>query len=477
MAELQDGVGSDNRAASQEARPNETSGTTSSHRGLYRRTWELELLISGAIVVALFKLPAVVDGLLDQLAPHASRDLFQIPFLLYYMAKLALTPMVLILISHILLRGLWVGMVGINALFPDGIKWHKLDLGPVQRPFYEANASPQRLEQTVDRICSALFSVLFIILSFVTAMAFWALLSMTTAVILKAVVPGVDFRDLVLKVFWTMGLVVFIPVILASLVDQLAKKWPSILQKAPRLRRLAAAVMRFFYWAFLGFLWYPPTALLASNLTRRKLRWWQGVLASLPFAIIAPLVVILPLLGPHLMSSVNSYVYAPARSQESGMSANHYDSLRTPDAPITVPRIQSDMVSEPYIRLYLPYDARRDNPRLAEICPDLDPFRIDGDLVAAIRRAPSTVEERTAALACFAKLWSVSLNEKAVTDPELMFADDPQSGGRGVVVYLPTEDLPKGRNLLQVSKITTEEERDGKLHNPEKYQFFIPFWI
>jgi hypothetical protein len=393
------------------------------------------------------------------------------------MAKLALTPMVLILILHILLRGLWVGMVGINALFPDGIRWHKLDIGPLQRPFYETKASPQRLEKTVDRICSALFSILFIILSFVAAMAFWALLCLTIAVILKAVVPGVEFHDFVYKVFWTIGFFIFVPAILVAFVDQLAKKWPSILEKAPWLRRLATAMMRFYYWAYLGFLWYPPSALLISNLTRSKLRWWQGVLASLPTAVIAPLVVALPLLGPRLISSINSYVYAPARSQESGMSANHYDSLRTPDAPISAPRIQSDIVSEPYVRLFLPYDARRDNPRLAEVCPDLDPFRSDGDLVAAIRRAPSTVEERTAALACFAKLWTVTLNGKTLSNPELLFADDPQNGGKGVVVYLPTESLPRGSNLLQVSKVTTKEERRKKLYNPERYQFFIPFWI
>jgi hypothetical protein len=477
MAELPEEAGTNDRAAQQGELAADAVDTTSYRRGLHRRTWELELLISGAIVVALFKLPAVVDGLFDRFTPHVSSDLFQIPFLLYYMAKLALTPMVLILILHILLRGLWVGMVGINALFPDGIKWHKLDLGPIQRPFYEANASPRRLEQTVDRICSALFSILFIILSFVAAMGFWALLSMTVSVILKAVLSGIDFRNLVLKVFWTIGFLVFVPAILAAFIDQLAKKWPSIPERAPRLRRLVTAMMRFYYWVYLGFLWYPPTALLISNLTRSKLRWWQGVLASLPIGIIAPLVVALPLLGPRLMSSVNSYIYAPARAQESGMSASTYDSLRAADDANSVPRIQSDIISEPYIRLYLPYDARHDNPRLAGVCPDLDPFRSDGDLVAAIRRAPSNVTEHQAALACFAKLWTVTLNGEAMTDLELLFADDPHSGGRGVVVYLSTEGLPKGRNLLQVSKATTEEERGERFHNPEKYQFYIPFWI
>jgi hypothetical protein len=478
MTELHEEAGSDDRTVNHGELTENAAGTAGYRHGLHRRTWELELLISGAIVVALFKLPTVVDGLFDQLTPHTSRDLFQVPFLLYYMAKLALTPMVLILILHILLRGLWVGMVGINALFPDGIKWHKLDLGPLQRPFYQAKASPRRLEQNVDRICSALFSVLFIILSFVAAMAFWGLFSMTVTVLLKAfVVSGTEIKDLTLKVFWTIGFLVFTPAIFVALIDQLAKKWPQILERAPRLQRLCTAVLRFFYWVYLGFLWYPPSALLTSNLTRSKLRWWQGVLASLPIGVIAPLVVVLPLLGPRLMSSVNSYIYAPARAQESGMSAAYYDSLRTSDAAITVPRIQSDIVSEPYVRLYLPYDARRDNLRLAEVCSDLDPFRGDGNLVAAMRRAPSTVKERTAALACFAKLWTVTLNGKTLNDLQLLFADDPQSGGRGVVVYLPTEDLPKGRNLLQVSKVTTEEERSEKLHNPEKFQYFIPFWI
>jgi hypothetical protein len=124
----------------------------------------------------------------------------------------------------------------------------------------------------------------------------------------------------------------------------------------------------------------------------------------------------------------------------------------------------------------LPYDAWRDNTRLAEVCPDVEPFRRDGDLVTAFREPGTEEEQRRAALACFAKLWQANLNGEPL-DLELMFTDDAGGRGRGVMAYIPIEGLAKGRNELVLSRHPSEKEKERSRFNPEKHVFHIPFWL
>ena len=42
---------------------------------------------------------------------------------------------------------------------------------------------------------------------------------------------------------------------------------------------------------------------------------------------------------------------------------------------------------------------------------------------------------------------------------------------------LPTDGLPCGRSMLLITKTVTGEELDDPDFNPERYRYFIPFWL
>ncbi len=444
--------------------------------GLHRRTWELELLISGAIVVALFQLPEAVDAVFDGLKSRVSRELFKVVWTVYFPAKLAITPALIVFSIHILLRGFWVGMVGLNAVFKDGIDWDKVTMPPILRAYHKPRTNPQDFEKKLDRAASLLFAVLFSLLSQTAALGFW----LTTGMILVVAIASSPFGSNHVLEIWNLvyfGIIFFVaaPGLLAILIDKCIERWPSLARRLPFLVSLCRLMLIVGSAVMLVRLWYPAALTMTSNLTKKKPETWRVIMVTVPATFVLMAVVFAGMIGGPLYRSFDSYIFTPPRPQESGVSSRYYESMRDPGEAVNVPTVQADVISDPYLRLYLPYDAWRDNDRLAELCPDAKPFRKDGDLLTAFRRRPTEASARIAVLGCFEKFWTVELNEKPV-ELDLAFSDEPGGRGVGVVAYVSTADLPSGKNRIVVTRFTSKEEEKRSRFNREEHVFHIPFW-
>ena len=42
--------------------------------------------------------------------------------------------------AHLLLRAHWIAAVGMHSIYPDGVRWDRLRIGPVQRAVEQARA-------------------------------------------------------------------------------------------------------------------------------------------------------------------------------------------------------------------------------------------------------------------------------------------------------------------------------------------------
>jgi hypothetical protein len=102
------------------------------------------------------------------------------------------------------------------------------------------------------------------------------------------------------------------------------------------------------------------------------------------------------------------------------------------------PTIDSDVISGPVIRLYLPYRPRRHNPLVADACPDLAAVVAKGD-------AP----DNAAGAACVGALYKVSLDGVDVASA-YQFTRDAASDFVGVLAYLPTSNLQPGPHELTI---------------------------
>jgi hypothetical protein len=112
---------------------------------------------------------------------------------------------------------------------------------------------------------------------------------------------------------------------------------------------------------------------------------------------------------------------------------------------------------------------------MASSCPGLTPLR---ELGLQFSRpgdddhlSDSAV---TAALRCFAKLHPVTLNGAPLESLELRFHVHPGNSLRGVITYIPTAGLPRGRNVLTVQRAPPAP---GARRRPPRGPHVIPFWL
>jgi hypothetical protein len=172
---------------------------------------------------------------------------------------------------------------------------------------------------------------------------------------------------------------------------------------------------------------------------------------------------------------LNSYDFYGS-SQAHGISNDFYETQRQTSANPRAPMIQSDIVRDPYVRLFIPYSPGRHNVALARACPGLTPLQTEGLQFGGDKPVADSLA--VPALRCMAKLHAVKL-DGATLDLDLDFYEHAGTGLRGVVANIPIDSLAKGRHVLTVMPAPPEEipTDSAKLANaPWKQPFVIPFW-
>jgi hypothetical protein len=94
-------------------------------------TWEMELLISGASVFALMQLPSWLNQafLSLQIWNHDQYlNTLLLPLFIY--VKVAVVSLAVTFLLHLCLRAYWVGLIGLDSVFPGGPKLDHMKYGP-----------------------------------------------------------------------------------------------------------------------------------------------------------------------------------------------------------------------------------------------------------------------------------------------------------------------------------------------------------
>jgi hypothetical protein len=131
-------------------------------RELQLKSWEPEILLSGIVLYGMFQLPEVLDNFLLYFAAeiyNGSNAMDNLVALL----KMGVYWMITGLILHLICRGLWVGLVGLSYSFPDGIQVEKLKFQPKYRARVERIPSFEELVLKLERVCSFIYSVSFLL--------------------------------------------------------------------------------------------------------------------------------------------------------------------------------------------------------------------------------------------------------------------------------------------------------------------------
>jgi hypothetical protein len=443
-----------------EATPVDTGEIHRAGSGAYERTWELELLISGAVTFALLQLPAEVDRWFFAAEPAVVGNTRYLLLGGYEYAKFILYALIPSFIVHLAARAYWVGLIGLDSVFPHGVRWEKLGRRPITRVVYrERQPSIEALIRNTDRFCSVIFSFAF-------SLAFLFLFSIAAMVVLWLAAFGVSTLlfdgENFGATFAVIALVLFGPVALASALD---KTIGHRLDASRGLGRVLYQVQRLNYTFLLGIAYFPTINVLASNIRKGFYPLFYGALA-----ILIGVFLVKDIMIPTGALTAAGYEFLPDRGGAFTLDPQHYAELRRPREGFErpVPFIQAQAIRDPYVRLFLPY-TRRHTVAMRRECPGLRPLAGSGPRMVGGAVRPTEAEMR-ALYACLERVQPVFLGGAPLT-PAYRLSVDPQSDLRGIVAFIPTAGLPPGENELVIPQV----KREGETAPPDT--FHIAFWV
>jgi hypothetical protein len=432
----------------------------SAEKSLFQLTRELELLISAGLVFALLQLPAWLDDWWMRTSVHVGGSAFGTVFTLYYVGKLVAYGLIVAIAAHFLLRGFWVAIMGLRSVFPGGIDRDKLDQGPVFRRFYsERLLTLDEIEVRVDRLSASIFAFVFLFLFIFMMMSVWALLAWVLAFIAMRLggTERVVFPIIIGVFVIYVGLQSF-----AASVDKRAKT-----HRVPAwAEKLSLRIMKSMHYISFNFLYAPVFFTFASNSSRRKM---SVILVTFLYAMIG--IFMLSVFYSRGILGFDSYAYYPAQARAHQLRPMNYDNLRDGNVPAEEPSIQSDVIEGPYLRLFIPYDAREDNKRMRALCPGVRPLREEGFFMTS--RRTKVPDARVAELAgCFERVYQIALDGRPLEKPGFVFYRHPQGRVAGRLALIPVSSLPAGRHLLTVRHTPLP----GVKKDEDADEFFLPFW-
>jgi hypothetical protein len=408
-----------------DAELNRAVSETSRFGDLHTKTYDIELLISGALVFGLSSAPGALDSFFDRWSARVDGLASPAMTYLYLYSQMIVYSMLVTFVAHLCLRGYWIALLGLESVWSDGWKWDRLTIGPFTREHLQRRVTSlsDAINKADDR-ASVIFAAgaLLVVISLhslvvaIGAMVAGLLVEVTTGM------PGA-------RAFFIAIAVAFVPMVVIPLLDKKIGRRFDPHSGAGRLFKRVVGV-----GVFLSPLrWMAPLQFMfQSRIGERRLSIALGTAA----AVLAT-VLVLGMMFRAGQLRVDGWRYFDAEPSAVSIDPRHYrDSGITRDG--RRPTIDSDMIRGPLLRLYLPYRPRRHNPMVAKACRGL-----------AAGPDAGAGPNNAAGAACVGGLYKVSLDGVALA-PTYTFTRDADSDYVGVLAYVPTSDLQPGPHELTI---------------------------
>ena len=416
-------------------------------------TWEIELLLSGATVFALMQLAGALPEWGGYLLPRLSALWQQVVGLglIYFQSGVLLLCVAFVL--HLMLRAYWVALVGMDSVYPGGLKPGRLRGGPIGRDWVLQRWMPMSEQiERADNNASIVFGLGIGLARVMVYVTFFGTFTLLVSLGLAAALGQPEDAGT-----WVTGLVmlVFGPYLLVMAVDRYLGHQLKPGGWAYRtIRAVHAANSRMGF----GRESSPLVVLYTTNVGEDRGNWIVGGLVGL--AAVASFLT-LDTFGDDL--GPGAYGEFPALSVEAASTIGHvhYASQHEPGESPRSPFLPDMQARGRYLPLVVPYLPVR-HRHLLRYCQAGGTDTEDPD---------SKPADSAALLGCLAGGFQVTLDgEPLAVSPELY--SDARRDLRGLLYMIPLDDQSRGRHELVIVLTPDVPPADGE--PPPTWR--IPYW-
>ena len=203
---------------------------------LQQESWQLELLISGLAIFGIWESKSLLDGFAQNMELNTSENLSAYLSIILYFLKISWSIFLINLITHVFVRGLWIGAIGLRYVSGD-IDYKVFNYSDRFEKYLERKVgSFDNYIEQLEKFCSVIFSFTFLLVFFFTSILSLILFFVTVAEISHSWLPGNEQFIMVpcLIFYLLMFLTVFVDFISFGILKRI---------KSPRFSK-------FYFWIY-----------------------------------------------------------------------------------------------------------------------------------------------------------------------------------------------------------------------------------
>ena len=434
---------------------------------LERESWQLELLVSAFTIFLLIGANSAYNEFLERLTYEYNMNTptLGIAAIFFLIIKNSIQALTISLIIHLMLRGFWIGTIGLRSVQPN-IDFDKLNYSDffTEKLKKRGVISLDKMVIQLDEICSVIFAFSFLIISVLIAFAMYlaglgliGVVLSQLAEITSGVVSGVFHfvSVLIAFVYMILGFIYMIDYLTLGFFKKI--RW---------FAKIYYPFYKFFNFITLSRLSKSIYYYLISKFSKNKIRL---VFASLGFVTL--------FFG---LYEFDQFQFYPEASDDLITSSNVYDDIRPAGEYVAQISIPSQFIDKPFFPLFLRYDPT-DNDMIRSNCPDFEPIKDEGlNSKLGIKSESGgfhitnkdySLEDFEKLLLCHSSVYQVAVNDSVYTDLTYRFYEHPQKDQKGLLTVIPTDAFVNGENILKVNKIRADSAGATTIN-----YVTVPFW-
>jgi hypothetical protein len=303
---------------------------------LQQESWELELLISGFAIFGLF----MVYKPLSLSIKVANNEGHTFQLIISIIAIIASSILIFNLLLHIILRGIWIGALGLRYVSGD-IDYEELNYSEKFTSYLKNKiGSFDKYIAILENYCSVLFAVSFLLIFYMLSVV---LSFLYVAAIAQFLIDNESYGG-VFNIIGIILLFVFLLGILLTLVDFIGQ---GILKKNKRISKFYFPVYWLFSYLTLSFLYRPLVYNFLDNKFGKRLTF-----------MLVPAYIAIMILTSVKYQNSNYLEIEKSSSSYYADSRNYDDMLSNDDDFVKIASIPSKVILDPYLKVFIDYTAK-----------------------------------------------------------------------------------------------------------------------
>lgn len=424
---------------------------------LQQQSWELELLISGFAIFGLFTAYEPLKIELSQAGNE--QQIYNV--VLYFLAVTACSILLFNLLLHVILRGLWIGALGLRYVSGD-IEFEKLKYAERFKKYLSKRiVSFDRYIGNLENYCSILFAVSFLLIFYV--------LALTLVIIAMVLIANFIIENENLPNWISEGVGVTLIIFLS--IGMFLTFFDFITQGLLKRNKWVARVYFPIYWVFsfltLSFLYRPLVYNFLDNRFGKRL-----------ILMLTPIYLVILVLASIEYKNSNYLSKDRNSSQHFANRENYMDQLTEKDDFPGEVVIPSKIIRTPYLSVFIPFTENIED-RIFAYDSTLRPKKDRRGLSSSINIATDWEDEwknrkerdslRKRYLAVFNETYSFKID--SLKFDEDFIVTTHMKGQLGFETNLNIRNLAEGKHLLRVNRLRKRKDTTQTLIEAQ-----VPFW-